>query len=73
MAKKSLKCKLDIFKIADGKVKRITCIVCSKYKDGIKDTKGLSKTWIYGTEPVEKTCLKNTLKENNKNKYLISN
>ena len=39
----TLNCKLDILEIVDGKVKRIKCVVCSKYEDRIKNMKGFSK------------------------------
>ena len=35
----TLKCKVDVLEISDGKVKRIKCVVCSKYADCIKNMK----------------------------------
>ena len=53
----TLNCKFDILEIVDGKVKRIKCVVCSKYKDRIKNMKGFSKTWTDGTESLKKDSL----------------
>ena len=50
----TLNCKLDVLEIADGKVNRIKCVVCSKYEDRNKSMKGFSKTWTDGTESVKK-------------------
>ena len=50
----TLKCKVDVLEISDGKVKRIKCAVCLKYADCIKNMKRFSKMWIDGTEPVKK-------------------
>ena len=58
----TLNCKLDILEIVDGKVKRIKCVVCSKYEDHIKNTKGFNKTWTDGTELVKKIKLGKTYK-----------
>ena len=38
----TLKCKVDVLEISDGKVKSIKCVVCSKYADRIKNLKGFS-------------------------------
>ena len=40
----TLNCKLDVLEIADGKVNRIKCVVCSKYEDRNESMKGFSKT-----------------------------
>ena len=46
----TLKCKVDVLEILDGKVKHIKCVVCSKYADHNKNMKGFSKMWIDGTK-----------------------
>ena len=53
----TLKCKADVLEISDGKVKRIKCVVCSKYADRIKNMKGFSKMWMDGTESFKKDSL----------------
>ena len=39
----TLKCKVEVLEISDGKVKCIKRVVCSKYADRIKNMKGFSK------------------------------
>lgn len=58
----TLKCKLDILEIINGKVKKIKCIVCSEYSDKIKGMKGFSQTWVDGTESVKKDSLEKHIK-----------
>ena len=58
----TLKCKVDVLEISDGKVKRIKCVVCSKYADCIKNMKKFSKMWIDGTGSVKKDSLEKYIK-----------
>ena len=58
----TLKFKVDVLEISDRKVKRIKCVVCSKYADRIKNMKGFSKMWIDGTESVKKDSLEKHIK-----------
>ena len=56
----TLKCKVDVLEISDGKVKRIKCVVCSKYADCIKNMKAFSKMWI--DKSVKKDSLEKHIK-----------
>ena len=58
----SLKCKVDILEIANGKVVRIKCTVCTKHESQIKHMKGFNQAWIDGTESVKKDSLEKHLK-----------
>ena len=58
----TLKCKVDILEISDGKVKHIKCVVCSKYAAHIKNMKGFSKMWIDETETIKKDSLEKYIK-----------
>ena len=58
----TLKCKVDILEISDGKVKHIKCVVCSKYAGRIKNMKGFSKMWIDETESIKKDSLEKYIK-----------
>ena len=58
----TLKCKVGVSEILDGKVKCIKCVVCSKYADCIKNMNGFSKMWIDGTEFVKKDSLEKPIK-----------
>ena len=58
----SLKCKLDILEISSGKVKRIKCVVCSKFSERIKGKKGYSQSWVDGTESIKKDSLEKHIK-----------
>ena len=60
--KKEFNCDLNIVEISNGKVKRIKCVVCSKYEDRIKSLKGFSKVWVEGTESVKKDSLDKHIK-----------
>ena len=57
-----MKCKAVVLEILDGKVKSIKCVVCLKYADQIKNMKWFSKTWIHGTESIEKDSLETHIK-----------
>lgn len=59
---KSLRCKIEILEISGGKVTRIKCPVCAKYKERIKNKKGYSKEWAEGTGSVKKDSLEKHLK-----------
>ena len=58
----TLKYKVDVLEILDGKVKSIKCVVCSKYADCIKNIKGFGKMWIDGTASVENDSLEKHIK-----------
>ena len=58
---KYLRCKMEILEISGGKVTRIKCPVCAKYKERIKN-KGYSKEWAEGTGSVKKDSLGKHLK-----------
>eukprot|EP00111_Clytia_hemisphaerica_P003911 TCONS_00011226-protein len=58
----SLKCKLDILEIVDGKVRKMKCIVCSQFSDKIKGMKGFSQAWVDGTESIKKDSLDKHIK-----------
>ena len=51
--------KVDVLEISDGKVKRIKCVVCSKYADYSKNMKVFSKMWI---KSVKKDSLEKHIK-----------
>ena len=57
-----LNCKINVLQIVDGKVKKIKCVVCTKYESEIKNMKGFSRGWIDGTESVKKDSLEKHVK-----------
>ena len=55
----SFKCKLEK-QLTFGKVVKVNCVICDKYKSQIKNIKGFSTSSIKGTSSVEKRQLRKT-------------